>query len=122
MTDRNLKAGETVYSILRHVSKSGMLRYIDIVAIRDNQPIQALALVPDEVREQFREHYKYNPDKAGFKTSGCGMDMGFDMVYNLSRMLFPDGFKVTDDTIHRNGTPNGTTDKDGGYALNQEWL
>jgi len=26
---------------------------------------------------------------------GCGMDVGFEIVYNLGRKMFPDGFKTT---------------------------
>lgn len=41
------------------------------------------------------------------RVSGCGMDMGFHMVYNLARTLYRD-FKM-----------NGG---DSGYALKQRWL
>ena|ERR1035437_1828097 len=50
---------------------------------------------------------------------GCGMDMGFHLVYNLGRTLFPEGFKV--EGRGRNGDASGW-DKDGGYALKQRWI
>jgi len=55
----------------------------------------------------------------GIKIGGCGMDMGFELVYCLGRKLFPDGFKVKG--IGRNGDTSGW-DKDGGYALKYNWL
>ena len=47
------------------------------------------------------------------------MDMGFALVYELSRELYPKGFKVAG--VGRNGDTSGH-DKDGGYALKQRWL
>ena len=52
---------------------------------------------------------------------GCGMDMGFNIVYSLSRRLWPKGFKLPKGKAGRNGDTSGT-DTDGGYALNQRWL
>jgi hypothetical protein len=54
---------------------------------------------------------RYDRDRQGIKIGGCGMDMGFSLVYDLGRTLYPRGFKV-----------NGRGRKDGGYALKQEWL
>lgn len=99
-----LKPGDTVYTILRHVSASGMSRGIDLYTIRDN-------------RMQFLTGYAAHAigwkwgEKAGIVVGGCGMDMGFHLVYTLSRTLFPDGFQDGQDNH-----------KDGGYALRHEWL
>jgi hypothetical protein len=30
---------------------------------------------------------------------GCGMDMGFDLVYNLSSVLYGDGYKIKQEWI-----------------------
>ena len=57
------------------------------------------------------------PDKTGgLRVSGCGMDMGFHVVYNLGYALWPDG------TPEPHGTRNGAPDSDGGYALKHRWL
>ena len=45
--------------------------------------------------------------------------MGFEIVYNLGRKLFHDGFKV--EGRGRNGDMSGH-DNDGGYALKHRWL
>jgi len=44
------------------------------------------------------------------------IDMGFHVVYNLGRTLWPEG------TPEPHGTRNGEPDRDGGYALNHQWL
>lgn len=83
-----LKKGETVYTILRHVSKSGMLRAIDMVVIRNNEPINILTFLSEEQREQFLKSYPH--DKTWYtaiRVSGCGMDMGFKVVNSLSHTL-----------------------------------
>lgn len=110
---KNLKPGDKVYTILRHVSRSGMMRIISPVIIRNNEPQD----ISWQVAKLGMWQRKY-PNE-GLTVHGCGMDMGFSVVYELSRVLFPDGFKV--EGIGRNNDISGW-DKDGGYALKQEWL
>lgn len=85
---------DTVYTILRHVSASGMMRVIDMVIF-----------IYDENRKtSFPYHIAYNAgvvmgesydrNNRGLKISGCGMDMGFSAVYNLASVLFGDGYKL----------------------------
>ena len=105
----DLKPGDTINCILRHVSRSGMSRSISL--LRGDQDITYYAgLVTGNRIDQ---------KNGGIKISGCGMDMGFALVYNLSYCLFPEGFKV--EGTGRNGDKSGW-DKDGGYALKQRWL
>lgn len=110
---KHLKPGTKVYTICRHVSRSGMMRIISPIIVMDGKPydlswhIDRLGL--------FQRKY---PNE-GLTVGGCGMDMGFHVVYELSSVLFPGGFKVKG--IGRNGDTSGW-DKDGGYALTQEWL
>lgn len=73
-------------------------------------------------------------DRGGIVIGGCGMDMGFALVYALSRSLFRDGFKCIGDETrnhrscpsndHSNGMPyaRGRKHSDPGYALRQVWL
>lgn len=117
-----LKPGTEVYTILRHVSRSGMLRVIDLVTFASGRPSHcgwnaAKAL-----------GWAYHRGHNGVKMEGCGMDMGFHLVYSLARVLFPDGFgcigKRCPSNDHHNGdgvyTPHHH--QDGGYALIQRWL
>ncbi|ARK07586.1 hypothetical protein LAV_00211 [Sphingobium phage Lacusarx] len=58
----------------------------------------------------------WDSDKQGIRIGGCGMDMGFSLVYDLGNTLWPKG------TRKPHGTLNGKPDKSGGYALKHEWL
>ncbi len=90
-----LKPGDTVYTILRHVSKSGMQREIGIVIFRDGN-----ALHPNWAVSKALGMTLATGARDAIKVRGCGMDMGFHVVYNLAYCLF-DG---------------------DGYALKQQWL
>jgi len=100
-----LKPGDTVYTILRHTSQSGMTRYIGLVVIRDGHPLHPNYAANVLLGKSYKHKYD------GVKMTGCGMDMGFELVYNLGRILYPAGFK--DGNSHQ---------PDGGYAFRHEWL
>lgn len=104
-----------IYTVLRHVSNSGMFRRIDVYVIRNNSPVWLTPLV------EKMTHYTRDKQKDGLRVHGCGMDMGFAVVYTFSSAVFPDGFRYREGEHHRNGDPN-PRDPDGGYALRQEWL
>lgn len=104
-----IKPGDTIYTILRNVSRSGMQREIGVCIVKDGEML----------------HPNYSVAKAldcrqgkndGIIMGGCGMDMGFALVYNLGMTLWPNG------TDKPHGTRNGEPDSDGGYALKQRWL
>ena len=126
-----IKAGDTVYTILRHVSKSGMQREIGVVINLAKQS-QGGPLHPNYSISRALGYRLGKRD--GVVVDGCGMDMGFEIVYNLSRVLHPDGFGCIGDKClsndHSNGDRNYTKHsktkphwhKDGGYALRHAWL
>lgn len=128
-----IKPGDTVWTAIRHVSSSGMMRTIQVILLRNGEdgrgpsPLwigytvaKALALPYDTRRE-------------GVRIGGCGMDMGFNLVYELSSRLYgfssPDGYPCmgkdcpsnhhqsahwqdyTGEPVHRDG-----------YALRHRWL
>ena len=104
-----LRPGDTINTILRHVSRSGMSRSISLFnGDQDITYFSALAMGD-----------KIDQKNGGIKITGSGMDMGFALVYNLGWALFPEGFKV--EGIGRNGDDSGW-DNDGGYALKHRWL
>ena len=85
---RKIEKGDTIYTVLAHVSSSRMLRVVRLIWIKDNKPFdisfraaQALELPYDERHE-------------GVRVSGCGMDMGFAVVYDLAMKLFGDGYAL----------------------------
>lgn len=180
-----LKPGQTVYTVLRHVSSSGMSRVIDVVipymrtdtlAVDGDDPrvkigLDAYTTDADNARRYTRGRivdltakfvtiayeasadsppvdetfprgavtvylktkaypavrsigwlaaqamdYAWDRDRQGLKVGGCGMDMGFHVVYSLGQTVWPKGTKKPHST--RNGEP----DRAGGYALKHQWL
>lgn len=106
----NIKPGQTVYTILRHVSASGMSRDISVITIASDGSVRQWDYAVAKV-------LGYSLAKReGVRVSGCGMDMGFHLVYALGRALWPNG------TPEPHSTRNGEPDSDGGYALKQRWL
>jgi hypothetical protein len=105
-----LKPGDTIYTRLNHVSKSGMMRVIDLFVIRDNEPRRITWSACQATGTT------YNDKHEGMRMDGCGMDMGFAAVYNLGSVLWPNG------TPEPHGTRNGEPDTCGGYALKHRWL
>ena len=102
-----LKPGDTVQTILRHVSRSGMMRHISFRAHdRDITYWVGIATGTTATREGVY----------ALKVGGCGMDMGFAVVYELGATLWPRG------TDKPHGYRNGELDSDGGYALKQTWI
>jgi hypothetical protein len=109
----DIKPNDKIYTTLTHVSSSGMSRSIKVFIMRDNKPENITNLVAKIC------DYRIDDKNGGLKVGGCGMDMGFAVVYDLSYQLFPKGFDVVG--IGRNGDTSGH-DMDGGYALKQAWL
>lgn len=105
-----LKPGDTVHTILNHCSASGMSRSISLAIVHEGSIVK----LDYWLAQAKGEHI--DPKHGGLKVSGCGMDMGFHLVYNMGRMLWPNG------TEKPHGTRNGAPDSDGGYALRQTWL
>jgi hypothetical protein len=108
--NNNIKVGDTLYTIETHVTKSGMSRSIRVFDKNKDDITFYVARILGETIDQ---------NNGGIKVSGCGMDMGFEIVYRLGYALYPKGFKVNG--IGRNGDTSGY-DNDGGYALKQRWL
>lgn len=117
-----IKPGDTLYTTVKHVSSSGMLRVIDVFLIKNNQPTSISSWVA------FATGNKWDRDRGGVRMSGAGMDMGFETVYNLSYTLWPKGYACTGEGCHSNDHSNGDRvytphqHNDGGYALHQRWL
>lgn len=125
----HLKPGDTVYTVLEHVSKSGMTRDIRVL----------IPFTADDGRVDF-----WHPNHAvgavlglrsgrschdGIRVSGCGMDMGFHLIYSLGYALWPEGFGCVGQSCPSNDHSNGDRDYTpghlhgaGGYALKHRWL
>ena len=123
-----IKPGDKIWTLLCHVSASGMMRHIAVIKLEAN--------VIGEIRPYYL-NYKvacvlgYNTANDGsLKVGGCGMDMGFSVVNNLSDVLYP-VYKCLGEKCGSGDHANGPkpikrikgryTHKDG-YAINQNWL
>ena len=149
-----IKPGDTLYTVLRHRAASGMSRSIDVYGFAPEHE-GTRASGAKNVR-LVKSWYSYNIARAGIgawddkheavRVSGAGMDMGFWIVYELGRVLFPGGFGCIGLGCTANDHPNGDQDytpywhrdipkpnngvvysathwhNDGGYALCHEWL
>jgi hypothetical protein len=116
-----IKPGDTVFTELLSVSSSGMTRHIKPFVIIDNRPVWIGGLVSNVLG------YRLD-DRGGVVVGGCGSDMGFEIVYNLSWELFKDGFECIGEKCPSNDHSNGDRDysphhhKEGGYCLRHKWL
>lgn len=128
-----LKPGDTVYTILRHVSRSGMQRKVGVVLIQQT-PTENIDLHPNWSVAK-ATGYRLNRGGANdaLIVNGCGMDMGFDVVYNLSHVLYGAGYQCIGEDRRCPGSSHQyrgehfrkygpeITHKDG-YALRHRWL
>lgn len=138
-----LSPGDTIRPVLRHVSKSGMTRHIDLLYLKDGQLTQISYAAAMAMGEKVN-----TGNHSGIKAEGCGMDMGFSLIYNLGRTLYPNGVGCSGEGCpsndHSNGdrdyTPHKSEDErrgadgqlckchkdhmhsDGGYAFRCQWI
>jgi hypothetical protein len=154
-----IKPGDRVYCILRHRASSGMFRVIDLlIPVREyrsdypKKPAE-LASYPGEsdfdakpkrvfVGTRIRSigylaaaamDRRWDSDRGGIAARGAGMDMGFDLVYNLGRAMYPNGVNCagekrcqSNDHVNpgadRNNYDRRHKHSDSGYAFKAEWL
>jgi hypothetical protein len=94
-----LSEGTRVYTILRHVNSSGTSRYISLVIAQGNDLVDITYYAAQALDDKLVERNGYR----AIRQHGCGMDMGFNLVYNLSSVLFRGEDRA-------------------GYMLKQAWL
>lgn len=87
----------TVYTVLRHVSQSGMSRDISLKTMEDGRLIDITYTASIALGEKVKDRNGQRVIRVR-----CGMDMGFHLVYSLSATLYPN--------MER-----------GGYRISQEW-
>ena len=128
-----LKPKTKVFTSVKHVSRSGMNRSIACYVTTPDGIYNISHLVARAVEMPF------DRDRGAVKIGGCGMDMGFAIVYELSYAMFKDGFGCIGEGCPSNDHSNGDRDytphklyglkpqcdhwhKDGGYCLKHEWI
>ena len=78
------------HTILRHVSQSGMSRTISVHYVEaETGRILQLNYVASVLLDR-----SMDPRRDGVVCKGCGMDMGFDLVYALSARATGDGYAI----------------------------
>lgn len=100
-----IKPGSVVYTILRHVSRSGMSRNVSVVV-----PFRGDFLHPNHAVAVVTGQPLVRGWNDSVKVGGCGMDMGFALVYGLSRRLFPEGYGCIGEGCPSNDHSNGDRD------------
>lgn len=78
--------GSHLYIVLRHTSQSGMVRHISAFVIQDNYPICLDRLI---VKLGL---FKLTKGGEAMLVHGCGMDMGFHVVYETARAVYGNGY------------------------------
>lgn len=132
-----IKPGDTVYTILDHVNSSGMSRAIRVlVPLVGDGNGHGTAGTVDFIHPNHAvglalglKHWKRNGrEQDALVIGGCGTDLGFEIVYNLGRVLYP-GFPCVGSGCPSNDHSNGDRDytigkahSDGGYSLRHRWI
>ena len=83
-----------LYTVLRHVSRSGMSRSIDVYSISENGEKYRLSYYAKVILD-----LKFDTAHDGLKMIGCGMDMGFALVYNLAYAVYGDGYAIAQEWL-----------------------
>ena len=128
-----LTPGRTVYTKITHVSRSGMSRSIECYLAQGRDNLTDITWLVARATNS-----RVDNTHGGIVMGGCGMDMGFALVYGLGRTLYPDGVPCTgsrgrdteaprcksNDHVNDATVPysRDVTHREGGYALNQVWM
>ena len=113
--------GSTVRVRLEHVSRSGMARDIAVMG-PDGTNVSRLVAAAGERMSPYRE---------AIRVGGCGMDMGFALVYSMASGMYRDAFACIGDRCPSNDHTNewrtpdytpGRLHSDAGYALGHRWV
>ena len=95
---RAVRKGDTLYTIVRNVARSGMSREISVFIARGKEVRDISWAVAVTLG------WSQNKNTRAVKIGGCGMDMGFHLVNSLSYAM------------------HGTKCDKAGYTLEHRWL
>lgn len=100
-------ANYTVYTQVNHVSKSGMSRSISLYIPAYDKSSKRKYICKLDYHVKDILGHSIDKNSGGLRVYGCGMDMGFDLVYRLSHRVYNNRKKYNGDLA---------------YKLRQEWL
>jgi len=85
---KELPKDTKIYTSLVSVSRSGMTRNIKAYVVINGEIVHLNALAKD-----FPDRFKLRSGpRDSFVVKGCGMDMGYHLVYNIGMVLHNDGY------------------------------
>lgn len=79
-----LPRGTELYTLTRHVSRSGMFRRISVFYVDADMGIREILGFPEL-------NIRYDSQECGFRMQGCGMDMGYHLVERMSQEVHGEG-------------------------------
>ena len=92
---KNTHKGETVYTVLRHVSASGMSRKIGLILIKPGKRAEDEIVIfhPNWSAARLLG-LSQDPHNDAVKIGGCGMDMGYHLVHSIAQAVYGDGYAL----------------------------
>jgi len=96
-----IKPGDTVYTVIRSVAKSGMSRTMSVFVIREGRLVNVTFSVAKVLGYTLVDVDGHR----AIRVNGVGMDMGYHVVYSLGHALY-----------------RRTEGEDPGYSLNHAWI
>lgn len=83
-----VKEGDTIYTVIRSVSRSGMSRRIDVMKFDGGRRIYLTTCMADLGLAGMKMSMNDWAKSRGASIPGCGMDMGFHAVDTLCYAIF----------------------------------
>lgn len=87
-------SGSNAYVVQRHVSQSGMMRRLSVLSVQDGEIRDVTYLVARALGRKLERGHDFS-----IRVNGCGMDMHFALVYDLSSVLYGNGYALTHRSI-----------------------
>lgn len=88
--DYDIRIGGTVYLHHNHSSNSGMSHYFDVYVVAYGQ----ISKINHLVAQALGWTDKNSGTVRGVRVTGCGVDMGYHLVYSLAVKMFNDGYAL----------------------------
>lgn len=79
-----LPRGTVIYTLLRHISTSGLTHWLDLYHVSDNTLLRITWTVAQATGANYSRKHE------AVRESGTGMDMGHAAVHYLSHILYGD--------------------------------
>lgn len=90
LVEHYVKQGQTIYTILRSVSSSGMSRNISLLCVTEGELCDITYYAAAALGWKLTE----TNGRRAIRVQGVGMDMGFHLVDSLSYALYGEGYKL----------------------------